>query len=313
MLTGMDIPATAGPWLVLGLVLGILLPALATLGVLALRRPRSRSRPDAAPAVPPPAGFGPPADLGEDDLPAFLESPPGSAPPPAAPSGGWAPLGGPATPGPGTALPAAARRDRSGTTPVLAAMAGIALLLIGAAAAVATARASHPGSGGEQRATDAPPPAEVSARLTFGGIVLERHAVGVTVAYPRVLVTSRTDRSTAEVELGTFNCLRAQAPEDPAAAGCTRAATEYAELSTPELRVVPDGAALRISGRFATVLRPNGSPSVPTGRAYDLTVTSAPADGRPGEGPEPATGLLLVGDDRVGTGDDGTSEIAYGG
>lgn len=307
MLTGMDIPVTAGPWLVLGLVLGILVPALAALGVLALRR--RRSRPKDAPAGPLSAGFG------EDDLPGFLEFPPGSAGAPAAPSGGWAPLGGPAAaPGPGTAPPAPpAPRDRSGTPAVLAAMAGIALLLIGAAAAVATARAPHPEAGSERRATDARRPAEVSARLAFGGIVLERHAVGVTVAYPRVLVTSRTDRTTAEVELGTFNCLRAEAPEDPVAAGCTRAAPEYAELSTPELRAVADGAALRISGRFATVLRPNGSSPVPTGRVYDLMVTAAPADGRPGDGREPATGLLRIGDDRVGTGDDGASEIIYGG
>ena len=307
MLTGMDIPVAAGPWLVLGLVLGTLVPVLAALGILALRR--NRSRPEAPPAAPPPA------DVGEDDLPAFLEVPPGSAGAPAARPEGWAPLSGPGTaPSPGTVPPAPAiGRDRSGTTGVLAALAGTALLLIGAAAAVATAGAPDPGPGREHRTTDAPRPGDVSARLTFGGIVHERHVVGVTVAYPRVLVTATSGRATAAVELQTFNCLRAEAPEDPVAAGCTPAVPEYAELSTPELRVVPDRAGLRIAGRFATVSRPSGSPPVPTGRVYDLTVTAAPADGRPGEGREPATGLLLIGDDRVGTSDDGPNEISYGG
>jgi hypothetical protein len=307
MLTGMDIPVAAGPWLVLGLVLGILVATLAALGILALRR--DRSRPEATPPAPPPAG------VGEDDLPAFLEFPPGSAGAPAARSEGWAPLSGPGTaPSPGPVPPApAVRRDRSGTTGVLAALAGTALLLIGVAAAVATAGAPHPGPGREHRTTDAPRRGDVSARLTFGGIVHERHAVGVTVAYPRVLVTATSGRATAAVELHTFNCLRAEAPVDPVAAGCTPAVPEYAELSTPELRVVPDRAGLRISGRFATVSRPSGSPPVPTGRVYDLTVTAAPADGRPGEGREPATGLLLIGDDRVGTSDDGPNEISYGG
>jgi hypothetical protein len=311
MLTGMDIPVAAGPWLVLGVVLGILVPSLAALGILALRR--NRSRLEAPPAAPPPAG------AGEDDLPAFLEFPPGSAGAPVARSEGWAllsaPLSGPGTaPSPGTVPSAPAiRRDRSGTTGVLAALAGTALLLIGAAAAVATAGAPDPGPGREHRTTHAVRSGDVSARLTFGGIVHERHAVGVTVAYPRVLVTATSGQATAEVELHTFNCLRAEAPEDPVAAGCTPTVPEYAELSTPELRVVPDGAGLRISGRFAGVSRPSGSPPVPTGRVYDLTVTAAPADGRPGEGREPATGLLLIGDDRVGTSDDGPNEISYGG
>jgi hypothetical protein len=286
MLIGMDIPVAAGPWLVLGVVLGILVPALAALGVLAQRRNRSRPR-AVAPAPPPPAGFG------EDDLPAFLDFPPGSvgtprAPTPVGPSGGWAPLGGPATAQPAPAIP----RDRSGNTAVLATMAATALLLIGAAAAVATARSTDPADPGrEQRTTEAARPGDVSARLTFEGVVLERHAVGVTVAYPRVLVTTTTDRATAEVELMTFNCLRAEAPDDPAVAGCTRAVPEHAELSTPGLRLTADGAGLRVSGRFATVRRPNGSTPVPTGRVYDLTMTAAPADGRPGTGREPATGL----------------------
>jgi hypothetical protein len=308
MLTGMDIPVTAGPWLVLGVVLGILLPALAGLGVLALRRHRSRSE-EPPPAAPSTAGFG------EDDLSAFLESPPGSARTPAVAAGGWAALSSPAAP-----LPAPGPRDeRLGSTGVLAAMAVTALLLIGAAAAVATAGATAPAGvrahddpGRPERTSEAPRPDALSARLTFGGIVLERHAVGVTVTYPRVRVSAATGRAAAEVELPTFNCLLTQAPEDPLAAGCTPSGTEHAELSTPELRVVAARGGLRLTGPFATFRRPNGGAPVPTGRVYELTISVAPRDGRPGDGREPATGLLELGDDRVGTSIEGTNEITYG-
>jgi hypothetical protein len=309
MLTGMDIPVTAGPWLVLGMVLGILLLLLAALGVLALRR--GRAHPGDPPA---PAPLSP--SLGQDDLPAFLESPPGSIRAPAPPADGWVALSSPAAPPP---VPDS-RREPSGTTGVLVAMAVTALLLVGAAAAVATARTPGADDPGDRdgtrvpvRTTEAPGPGKVSARLTFGGVVLERHPVGVTVAYPRVQATVAGDRAAAEVELATFNCLTGEAPEDPVAAGCTRSVTEHAELSTPELEVVAEGTELRFSGRFATYRRPNGSPPVATGRVYELTVRAAPRDGRAGEGQEPATGLLHLGDDRVGTSDDEPNTITYGG
>src|SRR4051812_15774238 len=214
MLTVMDIPVTAGPWLVLGVVLGILLAGLGALGVRALRSRRS------GPEVQPPAASAPPRSgpprFGEDDLPGFLESPPGSARTPPAPSRGWATLAAPLPP-PSPAV----ERDRSGTTAVMAAMAGTALLLIGAAAAVAAVSAAE-GPADSARATgsrdrpttEAPRADDVSARLTFGGVVLERHAVGVTVAYPEVQVTTGA-RATAEIELVTFNCLLAEAPDDP--------------------------------------------------------------------------------------------------
>jgi hypothetical protein len=163
------------------------------------------------------------------------------------------------------------------------------------------------------RTAEAPNSGKVSVRLSFGGVVLERHPVGVTVAYPRVQATATGDRAAAEVELATFNCLSSEAPEDPVAAGCTRSVTEHAELSTPELEVVAAGTELRFSGRFATFRRPNGSPPVATGRVYELTVRAAPRDGRAGVGREPATGLLHLGDDRVGTSDDEPNTITYGG
>jgi 8-oxo-dGTP diphosphatase len=43
MLTAMEIPVTAGPWLVLGVVLGALLPVVAASAVLLLRRRRGDS------------------------------------------------------------------------------------------------------------------------------------------------------------------------------------------------------------------------------------------------------------------------------
>src|SRR3954453_6294375 len=190
MLTGMDIPVTAGPWLVLGVVLGILLAGLGALGVRALgsRRSGPEEQPPGA-SSPPRSGpprSGPPR-FGEDDLPGFLESPPGSARTPPAPSRGWAALAAPLPP-PSPAV----ERDRSGTTAVMAAMAGTTLLLIGAAAAVAAVPPAegpaHSAGATGSRArptTEAPRPDDVSARLTFSGVVLERHAVGVTVAYPQ--------------------------------------------------------------------------------------------------------------------------------
>jgi hypothetical protein len=183
---------------------------------------------------------------------------------------------------------------------------------------VATARtpraAVDPSEAGgtQEPASEARRPDTVSARLAFGGVVLERHPVGVTVAYPRVQATTIGDRAVVEVELTTFNCLRGEAPEDPVTAGCTRSVTEHAELSTPELEVATDGAGLRLWGRFATLRRPNGSPPVATGRVYEVTVRVAPRDGTAGEGQEPATGLFELGDDRVGTSDEEPNAITYG-
>ncbi len=305
MLTVMEIPVTAGPWLVLGVVLGVLVPALVA-STVALSRRRRPGPP--APTVP--------ADPGGDDLPGFLESPPGSVPAPAVGSTPWPALAAPAAAPPVTSPDAVP--GHSGTRYPVVAMAVTALVLVGAAAAVATAR-TPPRAGDEGHLGGSPEPhptahaGDVSAELTFEGIVLERHPVGVTVAYPRVLVTVRDGRPAAEVELPTFNCLRDTAPRDPVAAGCSRSAPEYAELAAPELTLRTDGDRLRLSGAFPTSRRPNGSPPVATGRVYELAVDVAPRDGTAARGTEQATGSLELGGERVGTGDDGRDEITYAG
>ena len=117
------------------------------------------------------------------------------------------------------------------------------------------------------------------ARLAFGGLVVERQAVGTTVAYPMVSVTAAGDGGTAlaHVRLPSWNCLAAEAPEDPEAAGCVRSRTEYADLPSPALTVTRDGEDLRLTGRFPTYTRPIGTAPAYTGRVYALTVTVSPA------------------------------------
>ncbi|WP_143278382.1 hypothetical protein [Blastococcus haudaquaticus] len=303
----MEIPVTAGPWLVLGVVLGLLVPVLAVaVGLLG----RSRGA-----DAPPPA----PDEPEQDDLPGFLASPPGSVPGPVAPVAAWPPLSSPPAAPPQQAAPG--REDRSGLR-LLATMAVGALLLIGAAAAVAAVRTpDRPAVGTPTTADDRDParssaPArssDLAADLTFGGVVLERHAVGVTVARPRVRVTTEDGRTTATIELATFNCLRTDAPADPEAAGCTRSVTEVAELSTPQLDARRDGGGVRVSGAFATSRPAAGSAPVATGRVYDVVVTARPRDGESSGGRTPATGVLEVGGERVGSGDDGDDVLVRGG
>src|SRR4051794_32931367 len=143
MLVGMDIPVTAaGPWIALGVVLGVLLIGLAGLGAaLLLRRDRPGDRPADGPRDEPPHD-----DPRHDDLARLLEHPPGTAGGRRTPPDGWVTL----TP----ALPVPARLPEPvgdpappsyGTRAVLAGMAVTALLLVGAAAAVAA------GAGGEGR------------------------------------------------------------------------------------------------------------------------------------------------------------------
>ena len=151
-----------------------------------------------------------------------------------------------------------------------------------------------------------------AAELAFAGVVLERRAVGVTAAYPSLTLTWDGDRALAHLELPTFNCLSADAPEDPAAAGCTRSVTEYADLPSPALTVHRMGNRLRISGPFATYLRPNGTPPVWTGRVYEVAVTVGPESATSGRGWQPAEATVRLGDERAATADVRTGRIRFG-
>jgi hypothetical protein len=333
MLGGMDIPAVAAaPWIALGVVAGILLVALAGLGVaLARRGTRHPSVPEPAPS---PDGHDDQDDGHDrDDLPGFLDFPPGSAAEPTRPAGGWPALSG--SPPPPAAAPApAGDRSGTGTAATLTAMAATGLLLIGGAAAVAAAaRSPEPAASPAPEDDDPiPPPAAVpdpadpgalataslppdreglSARLAFGGLVLERRAVGVTATYPVVRLSAAGEESLAHVELPTFNCLTDEAPEDPVAAGCSRSPTEYAELTAPDLTVQRDGPEVAIIGLFPTYLRPNGSAPVWTGRAYELSIRVA-AGGRSAQGRGPAEGWLRLGADRAHTSAAAPSELDFG-
>ncbi len=311
MLPAMDLDATsAGAWLVLGTVLGILLAGLVALAAVGLRPDRRRraAQPTGEPEVP----SSPAGGWAVDDLPAFLESPPGShgegpAALPAVPlNGGPALLDAPHRPTTAPA-PAAPHDDRAGRRLLGGLLAG-AVVLVGAAAALAATTAPSRGTAPEPRPGPADPswtapdvsgvPAQPSpgdpgagrlalrsvpvgpdgalARGTFGGLLLERRAVGVTVAYPTVSLTASEvpdGPALAHVRLPVWNCLTDNAPADPAAAGCRRLPAQHAELGTPALTISSDGEGLRISGRFPTYLRPVGSPPAWTGQVYPLAVT----------------------------------------
>jgi hypothetical protein len=178
-------------------------------------------------------------------------------------------------------------------------MAATSLLLIGGAAVVAATSRPDGRQGKDDRARAAATPDVAAARLTFGGVVLEPRAVGVTATYPLVEFSTDGDRARAHVELPTFNCLTGEAPADPAAARCTRSLTQYADLASPDLVVEREGDRLRITGRFPTEVRPNGSAPEPTGRTYALQITVAPADGGSGHGWRPAEGELRLGSGRA--------------
>ncbi|WP_369130421.1 hypothetical protein, partial [Modestobacter roseus] len=130
------------------------------------------------------------------------------------------------------------------------------------------------------RAFDSVLPGEdgLTARATFTGLLLEERAVGLTVTTPALSVSTDGDRALAHLRLPVWNCLTADPPADPAAAGCARGRTEYADLSDPDLQVRRDGDRVELTGSFPTYTRPNGGPPAYTGRAYRLTATLA-ADG----------------------------------
>jgi hypothetical protein len=301
MLVGMDIPAAAaGPWIALGLVLAVLLLGLAGLAAALLFR---RTGSDAT-AARPPDGL----DDGSDDLARFLEHPPGSPGDAGPPGSGWAVLSHPQPPEPALPTP-----TRSGARRAVLAMAVAAVLLLGAAAVLATGlRRPDAGPSHVERTAGGRP---VEMRLSFGGVVLEQHAVGVTATYPELRVTGDRSRARAHVELPTYNCLADEAPADPVAAGCRRSTPEYADLAAPDLQLRDTGGRLKITGRFSTVTRPNGSAPAATGRSYQLRVTVVPGD-RPQEGWLPAEGVLSLGPDEAATtgtdADAGINVLRYG-
>jgi hypothetical protein len=323
MLAPMDLAATsAGPWLVLGAVVGALLAGLVALAVLGLRQQTGTHR--ASEPSPQPS----PADgWSVDDLPGFLEHPPGTPRSrPAATDAEVRLSGGPvlldAPVRPARTMVARSTRDDRTATRLLITLAAAAVLLVGAAAAVAamtgqprgTTSAApagptapswkppdvsgipaqpspdDPGAGRLAAASVPVGPDGALARAAFAGVVLERRAVGVTVTYPVVSVTVGEvpgGPALAHVRLPVWNCLRDAAPPDPVAAGCRRLPVLHAELGTPELSVSSDGDGLRIEGRFPTYVRPTGSAPVWTGDVYPLAVTWS-SDG----------GTLHLGDER---------------
>lgn len=326
MLTAMDI-SPAGPSILPWLVAGVLLLVGGALLALRLRSRRRRSAEEVADA----AGRAP----GSDDLPAFLEFPPGSAGAPGPPAGGLPPSAGwPALAGAGPAATTRVARPPAGPpirdsrsrTVVLAALALAGLVLLAAALVLDPGpgrSGSDSGPHGRHGAPPSPAPearapaagelADVSvrpgrnggaARLVFGGVVLEQRAVGITATYPALEVTWNRDEAVAHLRLPTYNCLTAAAPEDPVAAGCVPSVAEYADLPSPALELAEDDGTLRLSGRFPTYVRPNGSPPGWTGRVYEFSVRAAPVPGRPVGEWVRARGEIRLGDGRAPTLDD---------
>lgn len=310
MLGAMD-AAVAG---VLGAVLLVLAGLLAV--PLARRRPRPTAPAPAATPAPPPA-------FPDDDLPAFRAAPPGTpgaAPPDRRPARVRIPPGGD-------------RDDDRAAERVVLALAAAALALLAVLALLAGAEsgadgdrpagppAGAPATASSERpvpplpavpATPLPgqpgagalamlsvPPGDDgwAARLAFEPLVLEPRAVGATVAVPAVGVTRRADGTAlAHVRLATWNCLAADAPPDPATAGCAPGPVEYADLPSPALRTTVEDGRLRLTGRFPTYTRPAGGAPVYTGRVYELTVTVSATGQDAGTGGwVPAEATLFLG------------------
>lgn len=151
----------------------------------------------------------------------------------------------------------------------------------------------------------------VAATATFEGLVLEERAVGLTVTYPGVSVTTDGRRSLAHVRLPTWNCLTTEPPADPTQANCVPTPTEYADLADPGLQVSRDGDRVELTGRFATYTRPNGTAPVYTGRTYQLAASFTP-DGPVRDGAAPATGVVRIGlDIAPAVADPGVNRLQY--
>jgi hypothetical protein len=263
MLGAMDIagePAATAPWIAVGILLAVAALLLAGL-VAALVLRRRAAAPDPAPSV-------------EDDLPGFLDSPPGTVATTSSARGDHVALMAPAQ------VPAQASPTRVPAS-VLATIAGLTALLVVAAAVVALAA----GDGSPDRDGDrAASPQAAEARMTFAGLVLQQRGVGVTVTYPELELTADDDGQVARLTLPTWNCLAAEAPDDPVAAGCIPAVTEYAELRPPALEVSEDADGLRLAGDFPATTQPTGGTPAPTGLVYPVEITmTAHDEQRPGQ------------------------------
>jgi len=355
--------AQPGTWITVGVLVGLALALLVGVllgGVLRARRAvRARRASAPPPAVEPRTGT-PAAVPGfpVDDLPGFLDQPPGwdagpSTLPPAgraaadgaagaeaaaaeAPRtgstaagddagpmrhGGTAGPGG--TPGPGdtagltaavvllvAAVVVAFVGGSAGTSP--AADAAVASPPVAPPTLVAPSGPATPGPDPAAPTTEAPAESTetaagslaltsvplggsgIAATATFQGLVLEQRAVGLTVTYPGVSVSTDGRRALAHVRLPTFNCLTPEPPADPTQANCVPTLTEYADLTDPDLQVSRDGDRVELVGLFATYTRPNGCPPVYTGRAYQLTAAVAP------DGPRDGDAVAAAGTVRIG-------------
>jgi hypothetical protein len=282
MLDTMDIAgaaAPAAPWITVGVLLAV--AALLLAGVVtALVVRRRAARADRV---------APPPDHLDDDLPGFLESPPGMAAAVSAVGGHVALAAPPQAPAP--------PERRRVPAAVLGAVAGLAVALLAVAVVMAVgSTAGSPDRDGER--TERPAAAQRSAevRMSFAGLVLQQHAVGVQITYPEVVLTADGDGPVARVTLPTWNCLAAEAPDDPAAAGCLPSVTEYAELRPRALEVTEDANGLRVTGNFPASTRPTGGTPEPTGRVYPIEITvTADDELRPGRWAS-ASGLFVLED-----------------
>jgi len=343
--------AHLGTWLTVGVLIGVALALLVGVLAVGVLRARRAAGARAQPAAPAPATapaqpvLDPGPAFAEDDLPGFAEQPPGWTPgprtAPAAPGAAGTPA--PLPTDDTTGRPGHAPTDlgRGGTTAVAAAVLFLLAAIVVAYAAgggTASARSQDASPAVTAAPTESSPAAQpappsatgtaaaalafksvplgeagVAASVTFQGVVLEQRAVGLTVTYPSVSVSTDGRRALAHVRLPTFNCLTAEPPTDPVAAGCTGSVTEYADLADPQLQVSRDGDRLDLAGLFPTYTRSNGSAPGYTGRAYQLTV-SLTADGPTRDGAAPAAGTIRIGlDSARTTGDRGVNLLQFPG
>ncbi|WP_222270624.1 hypothetical protein [Modestobacter marinus] len=323
------------PWTIGGLLLAL----VSGLAAAVVARATGRRGPGAPPPPTPtqePAAVEPGAGGAflHDDLPGFLENPPGS-PPAAAPA---PPVLVPATvPAPRPPESANGHRPTSGllgrravgaavvTSLVLSTVALAVAVGRDRSAAPAPAAAPFTPSGSATPEPDAPvattaaPPTAtgtaagdlafasvplgedgVAASVVFDGVLLEQRAVGLTVTYPAVSLSTDGEQALAHVRFPTFNCLTDEPPADPLTAGCARSITEYADLATPHLQVTREAGRIELVGLFPTYTRPNGTAPAYTGRAYRLTAAVS-AEGAERNGQAPATGVVRLGLDSAPT------------